>query len=223
MIGILKRIKRRVYLTFQNRKEKRHSNVGLAHLWKMKQDFQIKFLIQQGLMPNDTLLDLGCGTLRGGIPIIRHLEEGNYYGIELRENVLEEGKKELRANKLEYKNPQLFSFSDFTELEFKVSFDKIFAFSVLIHMEDHIVQKCFEFVRNNLSETGVFYANVNIEPHANGNWQGFPVVFRSLEFYEELALQNNLTVISLGRLKDLGHNSGQELADMQVMLEINKT
>jgi SAM-dependent methyltransferase len=223
MIEFFKKIKRRVYSLFQNSKEKRHSHVGPAHLWKMKQGFQIDFLIYQGLKSSDKLLDIGCGTLRGGIPIIQHLEAGNYYGIEVREDVLEEGRKEFKASKLEHKNPNLFSFTDFKDLQFKTSFDMIFAFSVLIHMEDDIAEKCFVFVKNNLSETGAFYANVNIETHTDGNWQGFPVVFRPIEFYRKLAHNNNLSMNIIGRLKDLGHISGQELADKQLMLEFKRT
>jgi SAM-dependent methyltransferase len=223
MAKLLERIKRRLYLLFRDPREKRHAHVGPSYLWKMKQDFQFNFLIHHGLKTSDTFLDIGCGTLRGGLPIIQHLEKGNYYGIEVRKNVLAEGRKELKSRKLEYKNPNLFLFSDFGELDFDNTFDKIFAFSVLIHMEDEIVEKCFSFVHTYLSETGIFYANVNIEKQKDGNWQGFPVVFRSVDFYEKLALRNNLSMQIVGRLKDLGHISGQELADRQVMLEFRKS
>ena len=81
-------------------KQKRHAHVGSPELYKRSRDFQIKFLKEMGLMPEDYLLDLGCGTLRGGIPIIRYLEKGHYYGIEILPDVLEEGKKELLASKL---------------------------------------------------------------------------------------------------------------------------
>lgn len=219
---ISEKIKQRLNLLFQSQREKRHSHVGPSHLWRMKQDFQFNFLIHHGLNVSDRFLDIGCGTLRGGIPIIQYLEKGKYYGIEVRKGVLAEGKKELRSHRLEYKNPNLFLFTDFNELDFDNTFDKIFAFSVLIHMEDEIVNKCFSFVNKNLSEAGVFYANVNIELQEDGNWQGFPVVFRSVDFYRELAIKNKLSLQIVGRLDDLGHISGQELADKQVMLEFRK-
>ncbi len=71
-------------------KQKRHAHVGAPELWKKSRDFQIKFLKDMGLMPKNYLLDIGCGTLVGGIPIIRYLEKHHYYGIEVRSDVLED-------------------------------------------------------------------------------------------------------------------------------------
>jgi len=222
ILKALKSIKRKAKRLLQNSQEKRHSLVGPSHLWKMKQDFQINFLQSQGLQKTDKLLDIGCGTLRGGVPIIEFLNDKNYYGIEVREEVLAEGKKELETYKLEHKNPNLISFDNFSDIELNEKMDVMFAFSVLIHLDDEIANNCFEFVSKYLSENGVFFANVNIESHQDGNWQGFPVVFRTLGFYEELARKNGLNLKTIGDLKDLGHDSGQELADKQIMLEIRK-
>ncbi len=217
-MGILKSIKR----IFQTAEEKRHSLVGAAHLWKMKRDFQVNFLKEKGLLPSHKLLDIGCGTLRGGIPLIKYLDSGNYYGIEVRDSVLNEGKRELEEANLASKNPHLVVFTDFDTLELNAKFDFVFGFSVLIHMEDEIVKKCFSYVGKNLTDTGVFYANVNLNSRSEGNWQGFPVVYKTEAFYKDLASANNLVVSNLGELKDLGHISGQDMADKQIMLEFKK-
>ena len=63
------------------KKKRRHGMVGPPYLWKMKREFQIKFLTDMDLKPDHYLLDLGCGTLRGGIPIIEYLEIGHYFGF----------------------------------------------------------------------------------------------------------------------------------------------
>src|SRR5207237_3852901 len=76
--------------------ERRSAMVGPASLWQMKRDFQINFLRSMGLEPENYLLDIGCGVLRGGIPIIQYLAEGHYYGIEVRSDALEEGTRSLR-------------------------------------------------------------------------------------------------------------------------------
>lgn len=214
-----KTIKKAIKRLFQSEEEIRHSLVGPSHLWKMKRDFQFNFLKQSGILPHHKLLDIGCGTLRGGIPIIEYLNEGNYWGIEVRADVIAEGRNELLLNQLEYKKPNLISFSDFGDLKFDIKFDIMFAFSVLIHMEDEITKKCIKFVADNIKSSGLFYANVNTEKYPDANWQGFPIVFRSLEFYEELAHSNDLIVSNLGPLEKLGHISGQELADKQLMFE----
>tara|TARA_B110000438_G_C15638292_1_gene574126 strand:+ start:110 stop:781 length:672 start_codon:yes stop_codon:yes gene_type:complete len=222
MIKQLKKIKRKIVTFFQTPQEKRHALVGPAKLWKMKQDFQINFLKSKGLQPNQKLMDIGCGTLRGGIPLIKYLETGNYFGIEVRNDVLDEGKNELKEHDLENKKPQLIAFKEFNEIAISAKLDVMLAFSVLIHMEDSIVEKCLEFVSNNLGDNGVLYANVNLVSHQDSNWQGFPVVFRTLEFYETLAKKNNLKVTTIGTLGELGHVSGQELGDKQIMLAFKK-
>ena len=57
------------------RQARRHGLVGRPELWQQKRDFQIAFLREHGLLPAHVLVDLGCGTLRGGIPIIAYLDE----------------------------------------------------------------------------------------------------------------------------------------------------
>ena len=113
-------------------------------------------------------------------------------------------------------------FSQFSDIDLQTKFDVIFTFSVLIHLEDNIAESCFEFVDNQLSSNGRFFANVNIGNQRDGNWQGFPVVHRSLQFYEDLAAKNGLTLRILGKLIDLGHKSGSKSQDNKVMLEVKK-
>lgn len=185
----------------------------------MKQEFQIAFLKDMGLNPNQTLLDIGCGTLRGGIPIIEYLDESSYFGIDVREENIQEGLKELQDEGLENKKPTVRSFDTFPDLELGQKFNVMFAFSVLIHMADDISAACLKFVSENLDENGVFYANVNFGDREDGIWRGFPIVFRSMEFYSNMAKQNGLKIESIGTLKELGHLSGSELGDSQVMLK----
>ena len=71
-------------------KATRHHWVGPQDLWRMKRQFQIDFLLRMGLQPDEDLLDLGCGTLRGGIPMIEYLHAGKYVGVDVRAEVLAE-------------------------------------------------------------------------------------------------------------------------------------
>lgn len=89
------------------KKERRHRLVGPSYLWKIKRDFQFNFLKAMNLTPEHYLLDIGCGTLRGGIPIISYIQGGHYFGIDIREETLDEGRKELREVGRERKKPTL--------------------------------------------------------------------------------------------------------------------
>ncbi len=195
----------------------RHSLVGQARHWEKKRRFQIEFLINHGLNSSDRLLDIGCGTLRGGIPIIDYLDESGYTGIDVRSYVIKEARKELRSEKLEGKKPILLHFKEFDGLELVDGFDVIFAFSVLIHLTDEILEKTFRFVKDQLNKDGSFFANVLVG-EGIGKWDQFPVVSRQLDHYRQLAEINSLTMDVLGKLGELGHNSGDELQDNQLML-----
>lgn len=201
----------------------RHVLVGPAGAWKMKRDFQIRFLKEMQLRPEHYLLDIGCGTLRGGIPIIDYLLDGHYFGIESRAHALDEGGKELTESGLEEKNPTLLLCPDISLLTIDRKFDYIWAFSVLMHMTDKILDDTLDFVSNHLSEDGIVYANVKV--HDTGterHWQGFPVVARPVESYRHVCARHGLVVSDLGPLKDHGHVLNVEFQDNQGMLRITK-
>lgn len=205
--------------------ERRHSAVGAPRLWKIQRDFQIQFLRQVGLKPQHYLLDLGCGTLRGGIPIIAYLQKRHYCGVEVRPEVLEEARKELEESNLLHKEPTLIAVADIGPLNLEKKFDYIWALSVLTHMTDEILRDAISLVRRHLKDDGCFYATVNIGNAPERSWHGgFPSLSRSLEFYEEACSRSGLRVKDLGPLTDLGHplpKIGQQLAK-QRMLKIWK-
>ncbi|HTR18374.1 MAG TPA: hypothetical protein VMH91_00090, partial [Candidatus Paceibacterota bacterium] len=56
---------------------------GFGELNPVWAPFQLERLIAHGIKPQHTLLDIGCGYLRGGQYIIDYLEEGNYTGTDI--------------------------------------------------------------------------------------------------------------------------------------------
>ena len=192
--------------------------VGPAHLWELKRRFQEDFLRARGLAPEHYLLDIGCGTLRGGVPLIAHLEPEHYCGAEVRAEVLEEAHKELAEAGLEHKAPRLVLCEDIASLALGQRFDYVWAFSVLIHMTDSILMDTLRFARRHLAPTGEFYANVNIGSAVPREWQGFPVVYRRREDLSRAAAACGLALEDLGELAAFGHVSGEPVADAQHMM-----
>jgi SAM-dependent methyltransferase len=214
-------IKQRIRRVFMTRAQRRFELVGPPELWEMKRSFQIGFLRRFGLEPQHYLLDIGCGVLRGGIPIIEYIDVGHYYGIEARAKVLAEGRKELAESRLEHKQPHLTQGEHVGELSLAREFDYIWAFSVLIHLEDPILEEVIRFAARHLKADGVFYANVDTADKQDGRWQEFPGVRRPMRFYEEVLDRHGLTFTDVGSLGELGHITGGE-ADEQRMLEIRR-
>lgn len=49
-------------------------------LWHELGELQFRFLVDQGLRPEHVLLDIACGSLRGGVRFVPYLNPGNYLG-----------------------------------------------------------------------------------------------------------------------------------------------
>jgi SAM-dependent methyltransferase len=201
-------IARRLAIRMTTRSSPRHGLVGPAGFWVMKRRFQFKFLLSRGLQPEHRVLDMGCGTLRGGIPLIDYLDVGNYVGVEARANVLEEGRRELAEARLEHKRPLLIVEVDPAQVRLDVPVAYIWAFSVLIHMPDEVLDACLGMAARVMTEDGQFYANVQLGDQPDSAWHSFPCVWRPRRFYAEAAARHGLTMEDVGTLKSLGHRTG---------------
>ncbi len=200
----------------------RHSLVGPADLWDAKRRFQIEFLQRAGLKPHHRLLDFGCGTLRGGLPLIEYLDQGNYVGIDVRTETLKEACHELDESGLESKKPILIHCDDLSSLNFRRGFDFIWAFSVLIHLSDAKLDEMLAFAASNLSQAGKIFANVHYGDRPDGHWRNFVLVSRTHAFYQNAFEKHGLRIRDMGALREFGHiarprSEQEELA--QRMLE----
>ena len=118
-------------------------------LWDELGASQLEFLRGVGLTPASTLLDVGCGCLRGGVHFIRYLEPGRYYGIDANASLLQAGYQvELKAAGLQDRLPwsHLLQSGNFEVERFGVKFDFAWALSLFTHLPAGQVRQCLEAV-----------------------------------------------------------------------------
>lgn len=166
--------------------------------------FQIEMLKSHGLERHHMLLEIGCGPLTAGIPIIEYLDSGNYFGIDIRNSVLDLAWKEIGKAGFSNKNPRLICSKSFGEDALGADqFDFVYSFSVLFHLSDEILSSYFATVANRLKPDGICLANVNTHL-PNDNWLEFPFLRRTIEEYAIIAQTQRLKTVNLGEIRDLG-------------------
>ena len=215
------RIKEAWHIALGGEQGRLEAMAGAPGVWTECQEFQIAFLRRMGLQPHHTLLDIGCGPLRGGIPVIRYLEPGNYTGIDIRPAVVAEAQRQIAKAGLQHKQPAVLVSASFGRDELgDRQFDFIWCFQLLYHLEDEQVDQCFSQVVRFMHRESVCLANVNTtEPPSH--WKGFPFVQRPLEFYESLAARHGLRMRNLGQLRDWGYTR-KVAGQFNHMLEFRK-
>lgn len=114
-------------------------------------------LLDSGLYPNSTVLDIGCGCLRGGYWLIHFLEKERYFGIEPDTEMLNAGIKTLmEPDEVEKKNPRFDSNQNFDFTVFDQTFDFYVARSIWTHASKQQVSTMLDRFCQTATENGVF-------------------------------------------------------------------
>src|SRR5690606_34302114 len=133
---------------------------AIGGMWDEIGLLQYDFLLHKGLQPCHSLLDIGCGTLRGGRHFIRYLTTGKYCGIDIspkaieyaRELVIREGLSEKQARLVVNEERHL----RFEKLVGE-TFDYILAQSVFTHLKPEHIRECFEHLGRVMHDASIFY------------------------------------------------------------------
>lgn len=135
---------------------------------------QFTLLFQAGLRETHRLLDLGCGSLRGGRLFIPYLRPGHYYGVEPNEWLVREGiANELGGDVLSVKRPTFSAIDDFSLGSLGVKFDFVMAHSIVTHTFPDLAVVAFSGIRDCLDEDGLLLATFRErgEPVPGSGWR----------------------------------------------------
>jgi hypothetical protein len=128
-------------------------------LWYEMGELQFKFLLEQGLRPEHTLLDIACGSLRLGNRVIPFLDAGNYLGIDIKEDLIEHGKRVELGNTLcEVKRPEFVVSGSFEFNKFSKTSDFAVAQSLFSHLIKDDIALCLTNLSQHRKARTVLYA-----------------------------------------------------------------
>ncbi len=133
----------------------------IGGLWDEMGKLQLDFMLARGLQPRHRFLDLGCGSLRGGVHFVRYLDPGYYHGLDNNQSLPDAGYDvELAAAGLQDRLPRG-NLACSTDFEVPVDdgfFDFGIAQSLFTHMTFNSIRRCLETVAPKFRIGGVLYA-----------------------------------------------------------------
>ena len=138
--------------------------------WMEVSRLQTDFMIKMGLKPEHVLLDIGCGSLRGGVEFISYLHAGNYLGLDSSNRLIQIGiKEELGRRLLKLKSPEFAVSRRFEFEKFSKKPNFALAHSVFTHLSESDIRHCLEKLRRFVNPGCSLYATYFIAdaPRAN--------------------------------------------------------
>ena len=121
--------------------------------------YQFALLVFLGLREWHYLLDVGCGSLRGGRFFISYLLPGRYHGIEPNTWLVRDAiEKEIGEDMVRLKKPVFSDDSNFTLSTFGRKFDFILAQSIFSHASKAQIRRCLSEAKKVMKPESIFAA-----------------------------------------------------------------
>ena len=139
--------------------------VGDPASFHARGDLCLRFLRSNGMKEHHRVLDLGCGALSQGIPLIRYLNEGCYVGCDPNGWLIEAALAEYPD--LEAKQPRWSFASDF-DIGEHGPFDYVITHSVLSHVAHWQLEQALINVRRAVNLGAVWLASIRLDQYDLG-------------------------------------------------------
>lgn len=134
--------------------------VGPPQNYDLMSANQFNLLTLMGLREEHSLLDVGCGSLRGGRLFIPYLLPGRYFGLEPNRWLVEEGvRNELGDDLVRLKQPTFLHEEDFNLSAFGRQFDFLLAQSIFSHAAPRQIARCLDQAKRVMKPGALFLAN----------------------------------------------------------------
>ena len=152
--------------------------VGVPDYYDRLGAVQFLVLLQLGLREEDTLLDIGCGSLRGGRFSLLYLKPSRYYGLEPEQWCLDCGiENEVGRDLIRIKQPRFSANTYFDGSEFGVSFGYVIAAGIFMHTSLEQIRDCFLNTYAVLRDDGIVVgAFIKGDEGANRNHWTYPEI-----------------------------------------------
>lgn len=184
------------------------SFIGPPEKYDLVSAMQFNLLTKYGLREHHKLLDIGCGSLRGGRLFIIYLLENNYYGVEPEKWLIKEGvKHELGRGIIRMKSPRFIYDSNFSFNYFKTNFDFAIAQSIFTHASVGQINMCLNNLRK-VAKDGFKLLASFIEGKENydGNEWVYPgCVTYTYGFMKDLAAKHGFSCVMLDEYHPNNH------------------
>ena len=185
--------------------------------WEHIGRLQFDFMIARGLKSGDTLVDVACGSLRGGRFFIPYLDLGNYLGIDRNSWLIQAGlKREIPPEVIEAKSPEFVVSDSFEFSKFSKRADFALAQSLFSHLDEKDIFLCLNNLRGFIRPGGSLLATFDlpgsfgpghVNPSISGDHKPFGY---EIAFMEELGRRAGWLPTYIGVW---GHPRGQVMID----------
>lgn len=191
----------------------RHFVGGDGDMWERIGRLQFDFLVGRGLRSDHVLLDFACGSLRGGIHFIPHLDAGNYLGFDKSFDLVALGvMNELGHDRFSERRPEFVVNGRFDLSEFTRKPDFVIAQSIFTHLVADDIRRALAAIASIAKPTTQVFATYFLREHAHAN----PTESHSRRNFYYLADEmRSFGAASGWKLEDIGdwgHPRGQRMA-----------
>lgn len=174
--------------------------VGPPERYDLIAAMQFNLLTLLGMREEHFLLDIGCGSLRGGRLFIPYLLPDHYFGTEPEQWLIDEGiEKELGRDVLRVKRPVFSNDAGFSLSQFNRQFDYILAQSIFSHAPEFQIARCLAEARQVMKPTAIFAATFfeGEENYAGKEWVYPDTVPYTRKHMVNLAEQQGLVCVPI--------------------------